>query len=57
MAAQVVSSAIMNAPPPPGLISSLQACSTAKASLDRHTKEKMVSATHSTQRWLFPIRS
>lgn len=41
---QVVSSAIMNAPPPMGVVSVLHTCSNAHMSgIDNSTKEKMVS--------------
>lgn len=41
---QVVSSAIMNAPPPMGVVTVLHTCSNAHMSgIDKATKEKMVS--------------
>jgi hypothetical protein len=40
----VVSSAIVNAPPPEGVVGLLHKCSNAHMSgVDKHTKEKMVS--------------
>ena len=43
LALQVVSSAIMNAPPPAGVVSILHTCSNAHMSgIDKATKEKMV---------------
>ena len=50
---QIVSSAIMNAPPPSGVISVLHASSNAHCSSDKHTKEKMVRWSSLSNRALY----
>lgn len=41
---QIVSSAIVNAPPPEGVIKTLHLCSTAHKNVDKQTKVRMIRA-------------